>query len=160
MEKIQALVEKIKADLQDEKADEEMVQSLLPFFGKDPEFDGQVTEHLATLPHVKVAYLLQRMLQVSHQKKVQKIIKRALYRLKSKGIVIEEVPSKKERIDSPASTSRTTQRIRRRFRFYGSTLSLARHSSPRSRVEGHARSDQRYKRIDRILGRGDDPKGV
>jgi hypothetical protein len=97
MGKVQALIEKIKADLQDGKSDEEMAQSLLPFFGKDPEFDGQVAEHLATIPHVKVAHLLQRMLQISDKKKVQKIIKRALYRLKNKGIAIEEVPPQEEK---------------------------------------------------------------
>lgn len=96
MEKVQALIEKIKTDLQDGKSDEEMAQSLLPFFGKDPEFDGQVAERLATIAHVKVAVLLQRMLQVSDKKKVQKIIRRALYRLKNRGIAIEEIPPKKE----------------------------------------------------------------
>jgi hypothetical protein len=96
MEKVQALLEKIKTHLQDGKSDEEIAQSLLPLFGKDPEFDGQVAEHLATIPHVKVAHLLQRMLQVSDKKKVQKIIKRALYRLKSKGIAIEQAPPQKE----------------------------------------------------------------
>jgi hypothetical protein len=96
MEKVQAFIEKIKADLQDGKSDEEMTQSLLPLFGKDPEFDGQVAEHLATIPHVKVAVLLQRMLQVSDKKKVQKIIKRALYRLRNRGIAIEDVRPKRE----------------------------------------------------------------
>jgi hypothetical protein len=96
MERVQALIEKIKADLQDGKSDEEMAQSLLPFFGKDPEFDGHMAEHLATIPHVKIAVLLQRMLQVSDKKKVQKIIKRALYRLKSRGIAMEEVEPRRE----------------------------------------------------------------
>jgi hypothetical protein len=96
MENLQTLIEKIKEDIQREKSEEEIFQSLLPFFGKDPEFDGQVAEHLATIPHAKVAVLLQRMLQVSDRKKVQKIIKRALYRLKNRGIAIEEIPPKKE----------------------------------------------------------------
>ena len=95
MENLQTLIEKIKEDIQREKSEEEIFQNLLPYFGKDPEFDGQVAEHLATLPHVKVAVLLQRMLQVSDKKKVQKIIRRTLYRLKNKGIGIEEVSPKK-----------------------------------------------------------------
>ena len=96
MENVQGLVEKIKADIQDEKSGEEVYQSLLPVFGKDPEFDGQVAERLATIPHAKIATFLQRMLQVSNEKRVQKIIKRSLYRLKSKGVIIEDVRSKRE----------------------------------------------------------------
>jgi hypothetical protein len=96
MEKVQALIEKIKADLQDGKSDEEIAQSLLPLFGKDPEFDSEMVEHLAAIPHVKVAHLLPRMLQASDNKKVRKNIKRALYRLRSKGIAIVEVPPQKE----------------------------------------------------------------
>jgi len=96
MEKIQTLMDKIKADIRDGKSEEEIFQSLRPLFGKDTEFDGQVVQHLAAVPDVKIAKVLQKMLHVSNEKKVQKIIKRSLYRLKSKGVVLEEVQRKKE----------------------------------------------------------------
>jgi hypothetical protein len=96
MEHIQTLMQTIKDDIQDGKSEEEIIQSLLPLLGKTSEFDGQVAEHLATIPHVTIGKVLQKMLQISTEKKVQKIIKRSLYRLKSKGILIEEVSPKKE----------------------------------------------------------------
>ena len=105
MEDIQTLIEKVKADLQDGNSDEEIFQSILHLFGKDPETDRQVVELLAGIRHVKIANVLHRMLQVSKEKKVRKIIKRSLYRLKSKGIAVEEVlPEKKSSILRPLQT--------------------------------------------------------
>jgi hypothetical protein len=46
---------------------------------------------LASIPDAKIAKLLGRMLEVSKEKKVRKMIKRSLYRLKNRGIAIEEV---------------------------------------------------------------------
>jgi len=102
MEDVQGIVEKIKADIQDEKPDEEIFQSLQPFLGKDPQIDGKVAELLSTLPNGKTAKILHRMLQVSDEKKVRKIIKRSLYRLKSKGFTVEEVlPDQRKSILHP-----------------------------------------------------------
>jgi hypothetical protein len=97
MEEVQALVEKVKADIQDEKSEEEIFQSLFHFFGQDPEVDGRMVELLASIPHVRIAQLLHRLLAVSSERRVRKIIKRSLYRLKGKGIAIEEVLPEKER---------------------------------------------------------------
>jgi len=96
MEKIQPLIDKIKIDIQDGKSEEELFQFLHSLFGKDTQFDEQVVEHLASIPHVKIANVLQKMMHVSSEKKVQKNIRRSLYRLRSKGVVIEKVQSKKE----------------------------------------------------------------
>ncbi|MFB3886167.1 MAG: hypothetical protein ACE144_13145 [Thermodesulfobacteriota bacterium] len=96
MEDIQTIVEAIQRDLQGEKSEEEILQRNLPFFGRDPESDLQVVGLLSSIRHVKIAGLLHRMLLVSQDKKVRKIIKRSLYRLKSKGFSIEEVPEKKK----------------------------------------------------------------
>jgi hypothetical protein len=105
MEDIQTIIEKVKTDLQDGKSDEEIFQSILHHFGRDPEIDRQVVELMAAIPQVKIANLLQRMLQVSKEKKVQKIIKRSLYRLKSKGIAVTEIlPEKKISILRPLQT--------------------------------------------------------
>ncbi len=96
MEDIQTIVEKVKMDLQDGKLDEEIFQTTLHFFGRDPEIDRHVVELLAAIPQVKIANSLHRMLQISRDKKVHKIIKRSLYRLKSKGIAVEEVSAEKK----------------------------------------------------------------
>ncbi len=102
MEDIQTIVEKVKMDLQAGKSDEEIFQTTLYFFGRDPEIDRHVIESLAAIPQVKIAYILRLMLRVSKEKKVQKIVKRSLYRLKSRGINAEEVlPEKKSSILRP-----------------------------------------------------------
>jgi hypothetical protein len=105
MEKARSLIEKVKIDLQNGKSDEEIFQTTLHLFGRDPETDLQVVELLATIPQVKIAHVLHRMLQVSKEKKIRKIIKRSLYRLKSRGITIEEVlPEKRISILRPLQT--------------------------------------------------------
>ncbi len=96
MEDIQTIVEKVKMDLQAGKSDEEIFQTTLYFFGRDPEIDRHVIESLAAIPQVKIANILRLMLRVSKEKKVQKIIKRSLYRLKSRGINAEEVLHEKK----------------------------------------------------------------
>jgi hypothetical protein len=96
MEKLETLVAQIRADIQDGKSDEEIFQSFQSFLGKDAKFDGHIAETLTALSDEKTARILQRMLKISKEKKVQKMIKRSLYRLKSKGISIEETPFNKE----------------------------------------------------------------
>lgn len=96
MEKVERLVEQVRTNIQDGKSDEEIFQSLQSLLGKDPTFDGHLAESLTTLSDAKTARILQRMLKISKEKKVQKMIKRSLYRLKSKGISIEETPFNKE----------------------------------------------------------------
>lgn len=95
MDDFQTLTDKLKAEIQDGKSDEELFQFLKPHLGKDAETDKKVTEYLATLPHPGAARLLLRMLEAANSKKVTKTIKRSLYRLKGKGIVFEEIPPDK-----------------------------------------------------------------
>jgi len=96
MEEIQSLIEKIRIDLREGKSDEEIFQSFQSALGRDPNFDGPLAESLVTLPDPKTARVLQRMLEISKERKVQKMIRRSLYRLKGKGILVEESPPKKE----------------------------------------------------------------
>jgi hypothetical protein len=97
MEGVQSLIDKVKTDLEGGKSDEEIFQTTFQLFGKDPETDRQVVELLATIPHVKIARVLHRMLELSKEKKVRKAIKRSIYRLRSRGIDVEEVPHEKEK---------------------------------------------------------------
>jgi hypothetical protein len=91
MEDVKKAIEKVRADIEDGKSDEEIFQSLWAFLGTDSETDKKIAELLVSIPDAKVAKLLQRMLGLFKEKKVQKTIKRSLYRLKSRGIPIEEV---------------------------------------------------------------------
>ena len=96
MEDIQTFIEKVKRDIQDEKPDEEIFESLQSFLEKNPMNDEEIAQWLGDLPHMKAAKLLHRMLETGKEKKVKKLIKRSLYRLKSKGIALEEVLPDKE----------------------------------------------------------------
>jgi hypothetical protein len=96
MEDIQTIVEKVKMDLQDGKSEEEIFQTTLHFFGRDPEIDRHIVELLAAIPQVRIANALHQMLRISKKKEVRKLIKRSLYRLRSKGIAVEEVPAEKK----------------------------------------------------------------
>ena len=97
MENIETLMGRVKADMTSGKTDEEIFQYLLPWLEKNPQTGGELAEFMVTLPDRLTGRLLQRMFEVTQDKKVRKMIKRSLYRLKSKGVVVEEVLSDKER---------------------------------------------------------------
>jgi hypothetical protein len=96
MEDIQTLIEQLKTDITNGKTDEEIFQSLLPLLEKDPETGGRLAELMATIPDRLTGRLLHRMFKVTRDKKGRKIIKRSLYRLRSKGVAVEEIPSGEE----------------------------------------------------------------
>jgi tetratricopeptide (TPR) repeat protein len=96
MENIQALFEQVKADIWNGKSGEEIFQSLLPLLEKDSQTGGKLAELLVTIPDKIIAGLLHQMFKVTQDKKVRKIIKRSLYRLKNKGIVVEGILLDKE----------------------------------------------------------------
>ncbi len=97
MENIETLMGQIKADMANGKTDEEIFQYLLPSLEKDPQTGGRLAEYIVTIPDRVTGGLLHRMFEATQDKKVRKLIKRSLYRLKSKGIMVEEVSSDKER---------------------------------------------------------------
>jgi hypothetical protein len=91
MEDIQAFIERMKMDISNGKSEEEIFQSLLPLLGKDLQAAGRLAESMVTIPDRVIGRLLHRMFEATQDKKVRKIIKRSLYRLKSKGVVVEEI---------------------------------------------------------------------
>ncbi|MBM4350870.1 MAG: hypothetical protein FJ106_13400 [Deltaproteobacteria bacterium] len=96
LEEIQSLIEKVKSDLKEERPEGEIVQSLLPIMEEGSEMAGQVVEELGNISHPLVGRVLQHLLENPCDKKIRKMIKRSLYRLKSKGIAVEEVLPEKE----------------------------------------------------------------
>ena len=97
MEDIQILIEQIKTDMADGKSEEEIFQYLRPVLEKDPEASKRLAELMVTIPGQIAGRLLHRMFEATQDKKVRKIIKRSLYRLRSKGIAVEEILSDKEK---------------------------------------------------------------
>jgi hypothetical protein len=97
MENIETLMGQIKTDVTNGKTDEEIFRYLLPWLEKDPETVGRLAEGLVTIPDRLTGRLLQRLFEVTRDKKARRMIKRALYRLKNRGIVVEEVSSDKDR---------------------------------------------------------------
>ncbi|OGP73533.1 MAG: hypothetical protein A2V86_04650 [Deltaproteobacteria bacterium RBG_16_49_23] len=96
MEEIQSLIEKARSDIQEGRPEEEIVQSLLPVLESEPEEAGRMIESLIENPHPRIARILQHLLKISGDKKIRKTIKRSLYRLKSRGIPVEEISPEKE----------------------------------------------------------------
>ena len=96
MEALQSFIEQIKAAISNGKSDEEIFQFLHPHLEEDPHSIGRLAELMVTLPDRKIGRLLQRMFERTQDKKVRKIIKRSLYRLKSKGVPVEEISPDKE----------------------------------------------------------------
>jgi hypothetical protein len=97
MDDIQILFEQIKADIVNGKSEEEIFQHLRPLLGKGSEESTRLAELMVTIPNQMTGRLLHRMFEVTQDKRVRKIIKRSLYRLKSKGIAVEEILSDKEK---------------------------------------------------------------
>lgn len=101
MDEIEKIVEQVRASIDEGKSDEEIFPSLEPFLGQNPTFDERLAESLARLADGTTAKILQRMLNISKEKRVQKMIKRSLYRLKSKGISVGDSPQKEPSILRP-----------------------------------------------------------
>ena len=96
MEEIQSLIEKVKSDIKEQRPEGEVVQTLLPVLEKEPATAGRMIEELSNIPSLQIARVLHRLFEISGDKKIRKVIKRSLYRLKSKGITVEEVFPEKE----------------------------------------------------------------
>jgi hypothetical protein len=97
MGELQNVIEQIKTDISQGKSEEEMFQSLIPLLQQDPQAGGKLAELMVAIPDRMIGRLLHRMFEAIQEKKTRKIIKRSLYRLKSKGIATEEINTKKER---------------------------------------------------------------
>lgn len=96
MEEIQLIIEKLRSDIQKGRPEEGILQRLLPILEKEPETAARIIDELSNLSSPETARLLQRFLETPIDKKTRKTIKRSLYRLKSKGIIVEEVSPRKE----------------------------------------------------------------
>ena len=85
MADVQTLIHQVKTDMDEGKSEVEMFHSLAPHFNQNTELDRKLSESLGGFPDAKIAKLLRRLLEISKDKRVQREIKRSLYRLKTKG---------------------------------------------------------------------------
>jgi hypothetical protein len=90
---VQTLIHQVKTGLDEGKSEAELFQSLTPHLNQNAELDRKLLESLGGLPDAKIARLLQRLLEMSKDKRVRREIKRSLYRLKTKGVAVEELAS-------------------------------------------------------------------
>jgi hypothetical protein len=92
MDNVETWVDRLKTEIEGGKPDEEIFEFLKPVLGKDVETDAQIADALAAVAHPTAARLLVRMFAFAGSKKLAKTIRRSLYRLKGRGIAVEEVP--------------------------------------------------------------------
>ncbi len=90
MEGIEELEERLETLIEEGRSGEEIFQFVSPFFQENPGVEERIAERLAHLPREAAARVLLLMIKVTEDKKVRKTIRRSLYRLKSKGIPVEE----------------------------------------------------------------------
>jgi len=91
LEEIQSIIEKVRFDIQEGRPEREILPMLILFLGKNPETADRIIEELSNYPSLQMAHLLQSLLENPWDKKVRKTIRRSLYRMKSRGITVEEV---------------------------------------------------------------------
>lgn len=91
MDDVQKLVAEVKTLIQEGKSGEEVFQFLSPWLMRDAGVAEELAEKLARIPHETTARILHRMLKDAGEKRLQKTIKRSLYRLKGRGVHGDEI---------------------------------------------------------------------
>jgi hypothetical protein len=97
METIQVMMETLKAGLSEGWTEEEVLGFVRSHLGKDPVTDARLVEGLGHIPDARIGGALQKMLPLFEDKTVRKGIKRSLYRIKSRGIVLPDEVSEPKR---------------------------------------------------------------
>lgn len=87
---IHPLVEKAEVDLHGGRPEEEVLSSLLLFIDGDVEKAEGIIEAMGKVSSPHLGRLLLRWLETTPEKRIQKMIRRSLYRLKTRGIAIED----------------------------------------------------------------------
>jgi hypothetical protein len=90
MADIEKWIDDLRANIEQGKRADELFETLRGQWNKDPERDKAWIEVLGGVCHPEAARLLRLLLEVSEEKSVRKSIKRSLYKLKSRGIGVEE----------------------------------------------------------------------
>ena len=95
MGEIQQRIDELRTNIEQGKRADELCETLRGQWNKDPERDKEWIEALGGIFHPEASRLLRLLLEVSEDKSVRKSIKRSLYKLKSRGIPVEEATGDK-----------------------------------------------------------------
>ncbi len=90
------IVQRIKKDIEEDRPEEEILKWVLQKFGDGQKLSKNTVESITTIQHPKIAKILNALLGLPVEKEIKKTIKRSLYRLKSKGVITEDISSKNE----------------------------------------------------------------
>lgn len=96
MENIEEIIEIIKKDIEEDRSGKDILQWVLLNFRDGQKLNKNTVELLATIQHPRIAEILNALLEIPIEKEVKKAIKRSLYRLKSKGVIAEDISPKNE----------------------------------------------------------------
>ena len=92
-EKVDQILNEIETAQGQNTANQELLQKLSFHFEKEPSLTIPLIEALARIPTPSTAQLLTQMIAEAEDKAVAKAIKRALYKLRQRGVTWEEKPS-------------------------------------------------------------------
>lgn len=102
METIRVMIETLKAGLSEGWTEEEVLGFVRNHLGTDSVTDARLVEGLGDIPDARIGGALQKMLPLFKDKTLRKGIKRSLYRIKSRGIVLpDEISEPKQPILRP-----------------------------------------------------------
>ena len=90
LQAIQTIIDRISLYQRQEEDPQRSLEFISPFLGKSAELDVAIAEGLARIPSRTTAMILMEMKASCRNKPLLKAIKRSLYRLKQRGIPIED----------------------------------------------------------------------
>ena len=93
VEKVDQLVNEIETAQSENRTNQELLQKISSRLEKEPSLTIPLIEALARISTPSTAQLLTQMIAVTQDKAVVKSIKRALYKLRQRGVIWEEKPS-------------------------------------------------------------------
>jgi hypothetical protein len=90
LQAIQTIIDRIRLYQRQKEDPQRSLEFLSPFLGKSGELDVAIAEGLARIPSKATAMILMEMKASCRSKPLLKVIKKSLYRLKQRGISIED----------------------------------------------------------------------
>jgi len=101
VEKVDQVINEIETAQSENAPNQELLQNIFSRLEKEPSLTIPLIEALARIPRSSTAQLLTQMISVVEDKAVAKSIKRALYKLRQRGVTWEDKPSRDKPILRP-----------------------------------------------------------
>ncbi|UCE33412.1 MAG: hypothetical protein JSV40_09315 [Deltaproteobacteria bacterium] len=100
-EKVDQILSEIETAQGQDTTNQKLLQNISSLLEKEPSLTIPLIEALARIPKPSTAQLLQQMIAEAADKAVAKSIKRALYKLRQRGVIWEEKPTRDKPILPP-----------------------------------------------------------